>query len=88
MVPLQYVVLRQNGNIKITDIAETLFYETTAKVELLHGMATTLKASVHKQGVYLVFATDEKGNNTCVNKLFSGKLITDFSTWLWIFLIR
>ena len=59
-----------NGNIKITDIAGNVVYETTAKGGIATWDGNNFEGKRAQTGVYLVFATDEKGNNTCVTKLF------------------
>lgn len=59
-----------NGNIKITDIAGNVVYETTAKGGIATWDGNNFEGKRAHTGVYLVFATDEKGDNTCVTKLF------------------
>jgi streptogramin lyase len=59
-----------NGSVKITDVAGNVVYETKAKGGIATWDGNTFEGKRVYTGVYLVFATDEKGDNTCVTKLF------------------
>lgn len=59
-----------NGNVKITDVAGNVVYETKAKGGMATWDGNNFSGKRVHTGVYLVFATDEKGEHTCVTKLF------------------
>ncbi len=59
-----------NGNVKITDVAGNVVYETKAKGGMATWDGNNFSGKRAHTGVYLVFATDEKGDNTCVTKMF------------------
>ena len=59
-----------NGSIKITDVAGNVEYETKAKGGMATWDGNNFSGKRAHTGVYLVFATDDKGDNTCVTKLF------------------
>jgi hypothetical protein len=58
-----------NGNVKITDIAGNVVYQTTANGGIAIWNGNNFDGKRAQTGVYLVFATDEKGDNTCTTKL-------------------
>lgn len=58
-----------NGNVKITDVAGNIVYETKANGGIAIWNGNSFEGKRVQTGVYLVFATDEKGDNTCTTKL-------------------
>lgn len=58
-----------NGNVKITDVSGNLIYETTSLGSQAIWYGTNFKGEKAQTGVYLVFSSDEEGENTCVTKL-------------------
>ncbi|MBV6453785.1 MAG: hypothetical protein FNNCIFGK_01021 [Bacteroidia bacterium] len=68
--PIAIRGITANGNVKITDVAGNVVYETKAKGGMATWDGNNFSGKRAHTGVYLVFATDEKGDNTCVTKLF------------------
>lgn len=58
-----------NGNVKITDVAGNLVYETVANGGEAIWFGQNFKGEKVQTGVYLVFSTDDTGENTCMTKL-------------------
>lgn len=68
--PIAIRGITANGNVKITDVAGNVVYETKAKGGMATWDGNNFSGKRAHTGVYLVFATDEKGDNTCVTKMF------------------
>ena len=58
-----------NSNIKITDVSGTLVFQGKALGGQAVWTGRDLKGERAHTGVYLVFSTDEEGQNACVTKL-------------------
>ena len=67
--PIAIKGLVPNGNVKITDVSGNLVYETTSLGTQAIWYGKNFKGEKAHTGVYLVFSTDEEGENTCVTKL-------------------
>ena len=71
--PIAIKGVMQNAKVKITDISGTLVFES----EALGGQAIwngrNLKGEKAGTAVYLVFASDEAGENACITKLLLVK---------------
>lgn len=67
--PIAIKGLVPNGNVKITDVSGNLIYETTSLGSQAIWYGTNFKGEKAHTGVYLVFSSDEEGENTCVTKL-------------------
>ncbi len=67
--PIAIKGLVPNGNVKITDVSGNLIYETTALGSQAIWYGTNFKGEKAHTGVYLVFSSDEEGENTCITKL-------------------
>ena len=65
--------LMNNAKIKITDISGSLVYEGTALGGQAIWNGQNLKGEKVYTGVYLVFASDDAGENSCVTKLLFVK---------------
>src|SRR5690606_19540784 len=63
--PIAIRGITANGNVKITDVAGNVVYETKAKGGMATWDGNNFSGKRAHTGVYLVFATDEKGDNTC-----------------------
>jgi hypothetical protein len=59
----------RDGNIKITDVSGTLVYETTAQGGQGLWDGRNFNGERVHTGVYLVFCSDDEGENTCITKL-------------------
>jgi hypothetical protein len=55
--------------VKITDVSGNLVYETTALGTQAIWYGKKFNGEKVQTGVYLVFSSDEDGENTCVTKL-------------------
>ena len=58
-----------NGNIRITDVSGGLVYQSRALGAQAVWDGRNLEGDKVSSGVYLVFSSDEAGENTCVTKL-------------------
>lgn len=58
-----------NGNVKITDVAGNIVYEVVANGGEAIWYGQNFKGEKVQTGVYLVFSTDDAGENTCMTKL-------------------
>ena len=58
-----------NGNIKITDVAGNVVFQTRAEGSQAIWNARRLDGERVKTGVYLVFSTNEDGTETCTTKI-------------------
>jgi len=67
--PIAIKGLVPNGNVKITDVSGNLVYETIALGSQAIWYGKNFKGEKAHTGVYLVFSSDEEGENTCVTKL-------------------
>jgi hypothetical protein len=67
--PIAIKGLVPNGNVKITDVSGNLVYETTALGTQAIWYGKKFNGEKVQTGVYLVFSSDEDGENTCVTKL-------------------
>jgi outer membrane protein assembly factor BamB len=67
--PIAIRGITRNGNVKITDVAGNIVYTTKANGGIAIWDGNNFNGMRAQTGVYLVFATDEKGDNTCVTKL-------------------
>ena len=67
--PIAIRGLVPNGNVKITDVSGNLVYETTSLGTQAIWYGKNFKGEKAHTGVYLVFSTDDEGENTCVTKL-------------------
>lgn len=63
------VNLAQNANVKITDIAGNLVYETTANGGTATWNGRTLTGNKVYTGIYLIFCVNADGSKTYVSKL-------------------
>ncbi len=68
--PIAIRGITANGSVKITDVAGNVVYETKAKGGMATWDGNNFSGKRVQTGVYLVFATDTNGDNTCVTKLF------------------
>jgi hypothetical protein len=67
--PIAIKGLVPNGSVKITDVSGNLIYETTSNGTQAIWNGTNFKGEKAHTGVYLVFSSDEDGENSCVTKL-------------------
>jgi len=67
--PIAIKGLVPNGNVKITDVSGNLIYETTSLGSQAIWYGKNFKGEKAHTGIYLVFSSDEQGDNTCVTKL-------------------
>jgi hypothetical protein len=67
--PIAIKGLVPNGNVKITDVSGNLVYETTANGTQAIWEGTNFSGEKAHTGVYLIFSSDNEGENTCVTKL-------------------
>lgn len=67
--PIAIKGLVPNGNVKITDVSGNLVFETTANGTQAIWYGKNFQGKKAQTGVYLVFSSDEEGDNTCVTKL-------------------
>ncbi|HMT28489.1 MAG TPA: two-component regulator propeller domain-containing protein, partial [Bacteroidia bacterium] len=67
--PIAIKGLVPNGNVKITDVSGNIVYETKANGTQALWYGKNFKGEKAHTGVYLVFSSDEEGENTCVTKL-------------------
>lgn len=58
-----------NGNVKITDVAGNIVYEVVAYGGQAIWYGQNFKGEKVQTGVYLIFSTDDAGENTCMTKL-------------------
>ncbi|HNR18531.1 MAG TPA: two-component regulator propeller domain-containing protein [Bacteroidia bacterium] len=58
-----------NGNVKITDVAGNIVYEVVANGGEAIWYGQNFKGEKVQTGIYLVFSTDDTGENTCMTKL-------------------
>lgn len=58
-----------NGNVKITDVAGNIVYEVAANGGEAIWYGQNFKGEKVHTGIYLVFSTDDAGENTCMTKL-------------------
>jgi hypothetical protein len=58
-----------NGNVKITDVAGNIVYEAVAYGGQAIWYGQNFKGEKVQTGVYLIFSTDDAGENTCMTKL-------------------
>jgi sugar lactone lactonase YvrE len=58
-----------NSNIKITDVAGNLVYETTSNGGQAIWYGQNFNGEKVQTGVYIVYSTDDTGENTCMTKL-------------------
>ncbi|MBK6643079.1 MAG: hypothetical protein IPG39_18535 [Bacteroidetes bacterium] len=67
--PIAIKGLVPNGSVKITDVSGNLVFETKSNGTQALWYGKNFKGEKAHTGVYLVFSTDEEGENTCVTKL-------------------
>ncbi|MBK8416918.1 MAG: hypothetical protein IPL22_21835 [Bacteroidetes bacterium] len=67
--PIAIKGLVPNGSVKITDVSGNLIFETKSNGTQALWYGKNFKGEKAHTGVYLVFSTDEEGENTCVTKL-------------------
>ncbi|MBL0339614.1 MAG: hypothetical protein IPP71_01115 [Bacteroidetes bacterium] len=67
--PIAIRGLVPNGVVKITDVSGNIVYETKANGTQAIWYGKNFNGEKAHTGVYLVFSTDEEGENTCVTKL-------------------
>ena len=67
--PIAVKGLINNARIKITDISGGIVYEGTASGGQAIWNGRNFRGEKASTGVYLVFASDEDGNNACITKL-------------------
>ncbi len=67
--PIAIKGLVPNGNVKITDVSGNIVFETTANGTQAIWAGKNFEGKKVQTGVYLVFSTDDEGENTCVTKL-------------------
>jgi len=67
--PIAISGLAANASVKITDISGALVYETTANGGTAIWNGKNFSGTKMQTGVYVVLASDEDGQNTCVSKI-------------------
>ncbi len=67
--PIAIRGVTSNGNVKITDVAGNIVYQTKANGGIAIWDGNNFEGKRASTGVYLVFATDDNGDNTCITKL-------------------
>lgn len=67
--PIAIKGLVPNGSVKITDVSGNLVYEVKANGSQAIWYGKNFNGEKAQTGVYLVFSSDEEGENTCVTKL-------------------
>lgn len=71
--PIAIKGLMNNARIKITDISGNVVYESIALGGQAIWNGRNLKGEQASSGVYLVFASDNAGDNACISKLLFMK---------------
>ncbi len=67
--PIAIKGLVPNGSVKITDVSGNLVYETKSNGTQAIWYGKNFSGEKAHTGVYLVFSSDDEGQNTCVTKL-------------------